>query len=140
MKDKPLNFNCKTIRLGLVHCEQLENRRQLFQSLLFGRTVVTMGQLESKLPANLPRAVKYLQRTKSNASNFDDITRLYERLRRDTEMTRETFSKYFNYDKKTQDHIFEVFDKNDGVLDRDEFIRGITMCSVGNLDEKINLL
>ena len=53
-------------------------------------------------------------------------------------MTRDTFSKYFNYDDKTRDHIFEVYDKNDdGVLDRDEFVRGITMCSVGNLNEKM---
>ena len=98
-----------------------------------------MGQMESKLPANSSRAVKYLQRTNSHASNLEEITLLYERLKRDKKkMTRDTFSKYFNYDDKTRDHIFEVYDKNDdGVLDRDEFVRGITMCSVGNLNEKM---
>ena len=40
---------------------------------------------------------------------------------------------------KMRDHIFEVFDTNgDGVLDVDEFVQGIAMCSSNcDLDEKM---
>lgn len=96
-----------------------------------------MGQVKSKLPSNPERAVKYLQ--KQNSGRLDDIAAVCRSLEKEEKhLDRATFQKYFKYDEKTTDHLFEVFDNNgDGVLDRDEFVRGITMCSQGDLNEKM---
>ena len=95
-----------------------------------------MGQVKSKVPRHSERAMKYLQEN----NDFNDITEIYDHLRGEGKtLGKEAFAKYFKYDRKMRDHIFEVFDSNgDGVLDINEFVQGITMCSSNcDLDEKM---
>eukprot|EP00944_MAST-04C_sp_MAST-4C-sp1_P007532 g7532.t1 len=95
-----------------------------------------MGQVKSKVPKDSDRAMKYLQ----DNTDFHDVNAIYNHLKGEgNTLDKARFSAHFKFDEKMRDHIFEVFDTNgDGVLDVDEFVQGIAMCSSNcDLDEKM---
>ena len=50
----------------------------------------------------------------------------------------DTFGEYFSYPGVLREQIFKVFDTNgDGLIDREEFMRGLAMCCRGELNDKL---
>ena len=51
---------------------------------------------------------------------------------------RTTFGSYFRFNKEATDQIFDEFDQDgNGRINSDEFLRGMALCSSGNLNSKV---
>ena len=115
-----------------------------------------MGKAQSRLPQEaMEKALKYFE-----AHEVSEIIEIFNRLQADknnnnadsngaTSKTGEsgsthagididTFGDYFSYPGVLRNQIFKVFDTNgDGLIDREEFMRGLAMCCRGELNDKL---
>jgi|TARA_B110000211_G_C13851355_1_gene452343 Ca2+-binding EF-hand superfamily protein len=106
-----------------------------------------MGNTHNKLPHGaMKKARKYFE-----AHEIKDVMSIFQNLKDDDRLLEgksdsthagidiETFGEYFSYPGVLREQIFKVFDTNqDGLIDREEFMRGLAMCCRGGLDEKLS--
>ena len=116
----------------------------------------TMGKAQSRLPQEaMEKALKYFE-----AHEVSEIIEIFNRLQADKNNNNadsngeasktgesgsthagidiETFGEYFSYPGVLRNQIFKVFDTNgDGLIDREEFMRGLAMCCRGELNDKL---
>ena len=114
-----------------------------------------MGKAQSRLPQEaMEKALKYFE-----AHEINEVLEIFNRLQEDrAQENREagkkgsaggsnrtehgididTFGEYFSYPGVLREQIFKVFDTNgDGLIDREEFMRGLAMCCRGELEDKL---
>ena len=103
-----------------------------------------MGKVQSKLPRSaMKKSLEYFE-----AHEIDDVMDIFQRLREDEQRQQEaegktksthagidieTFGEYFSYPGVLREQIFRVFDTNmDGLIDREEFMRGLVSIFISN--------
>jgi len=105
-----------------------------------------MGNSQNKLPHDaMKKARKYFEE-----HEIKDVMEIFTRLKDDDRLLEgkeesthagidiDTFGEYFSYPGVLREQIFKVFDSNqDGLINREEFMRGLAMCCRGGLDEKL---
>jgi len=105
-----------------------------------------MGKAQSTLPREaMQKARQYFE-----VHEINDVMEIFQNLRDDERLEgkcdglthagidMDTFGEYFSYPGVLREQIFKVFDTNgDGLIDREEFMRGLAMCCRGGLDEKL---
>jgi Ca2+-binding EF-hand superfamily protein len=116
-----------------------------------------MGKAQSRLPQEaMEKALKYFE-----AHEVSEIIEIFNRLQADKTRNNnensssksgegsdrnsthagidiDTFGEYFSYPGVLREQIFKVFDTNgDGLIDREEFMRGLAMCCRGELNDKL---
>jgi|TARA_B110000090_G_scaffold162868_1_gene179956 Ca2+-binding EF-hand superfamily protein len=108
-----------------------------------------MGKTQSKISTEaMKKARKYFE-----AHEINDVMEIFKNLQEDERLLEgksegsisthagidiETFGEYFAYPGVLREQIFKVFDSNkDGLIDREEFMRGLAMCCRGSLNEKL---
>ena len=105
-----------------------------------------MGKAQSTLPREaMQKARQYFE-----VHEINDVMEIFQNLRDDERLEgkcdglthagidMDTFGEYFSYPGVLREQIFKVFVTNvDGLIDREEFMRGLAMCCRGGLDEKL---
>jgi Ca2+-binding EF-hand superfamily protein len=106
-----------------------------------------MGKSQSTMSTDaMKKARKYFE-----AHEINDVMSIFQNLQADERLLEgkadgsthagidiETFGEYFSYPGVLREQIFKVFDSNkDGLIDREEFMRGLAMCCKGSLIEKL---
>jgi len=105
---------------------------------------------------NLPtsQSSKQYELTRSNSNHFlesnqylkqdsiEDVQQIFQNLQQTTKspaINRNQFSSLFRrYPNDVRDAIFDEFDTDsNGTIDSDEFLRGMALCSSGDLNSKI---
>lgn len=95
-----------------------------------------MGKAFSKIPQTAQEAAM----SQLNSHEVHEIALIFQNLAAaDGCLDRQAFGEYFAYPGILRAQIFDIFDSNtDGVIDANEFLRGLAMCCRGSMEDKLH--